>query len=119
MKRIMFVAVGLLLVCVDAKADSASSLQQVGGQKVLKDPINMKMSKSEYKEYQESAVTIHADIDKDGHAINCKVTPGPNPGFNDAALRYCQTAKYKPALKNGEPVIERNRTIVLRFHRDN
>ncbi|OAG78034.1 TonB periplasmic protein [Acetobacter malorum] len=116
MKKLMVITVGLLAFCAEAKADGTAQLQQVGHQALSHNPI--RMSPSELKKWQDSAVTIYADISEDGRAINCKITPNPNPDFNAEALKYCQTARYKPAMKNGVPVVEHNRKIVLRFHPD-
>lgn len=114
MKKITILALVLITAC--AKPDGVAKLERMNNQAVQHRPIFM--NKPDFKKWQESAITIHADVGKDGRLTKCVITPGSNPDFNAMAVNYCKTARYKPAYKNGEPVVERGRIIVLRFHRE-
>lgn len=49
-------------------------------------------------------VSVHCDIDAEGHAHSCHVTQGHYMEFNQTALLYAERAIYHPALQNGKAV---------------
>ncbi|WP_382357614.1 energy transducer TonB [Gluconobacter kanchanaburiensis] len=63
-------------------------------------------------------VTLTADIDKTGHTVNCQIIATTNPGFNESALDYCRRELYRPAARNGHPVVEHRHRINVDFSLD-
>jgi protein TonB len=52
----------------------------------------------------EGTVTLSITIDFDGKVVAAKLIGGPGYGLNEAALEAIRRFKFKPAIKNGEPV---------------
>lgn len=52
----------------------------------------------------EGTVTLSITVDASGKVVKAKVLSGPGYGLDEAALVAIQKFKFKPAIKDGEPV---------------
>lgn len=52
----------------------------------------------------EGAVRLKLTIDFEGHVVDVVVISGPGYGLNEAAAEGIKRFRFKPAMKNGEPV---------------
>lgn len=52
----------------------------------------------------EGTVTLSITVDNTGVVVNVKILSGPGYGLNEAARDAIKRFKFKPAIKNGEPV---------------
>lgn len=66
------------------------------------------------KNIQGSVIAV-CDIYTDGRAHNCHIKSSTHPLFSKATLDYIYKARYRPAEKNGHPVIEYGHTIHVNF----
>jgi len=60
-------------------------------------------------------VILNFDITELGTTTNIAVVDSTNPKYNNAAINYVKTFKYKPKKINGKPVIARNVLYKIRF----
>ncbi|MFS8371214.1 energy transducer TonB [Acetobacter indonesiensis] len=67
------------------------------------------------KKNVEAVVVVKTDIDTEGHTTGCHIVSTTNAEFNSSALDYCRKARYSPATKNGIPVVERDKTMSIRY----
>ena len=63
----------------------------------------------------EGRVLVEFDVDEGGKAINAKVKWSENEGFDSSVLKSVSSWVFKPALKNGKPILSKGLTHNLTF----
>lgn len=69
-----------------------------------------------WSEHIEGTVRLSIVVDAEGKVVSARVLRGPGSGLNEAALKAIWKARFRPALKSGQPVsteIQYDVTFVL------
>ena len=64
----------------------------------------------------ETKLVVACDVGVDGHTHECVIESLIGSAvFKDPTLRWLQSARYVPAMRNGVPVVERHHVYHFRF----
>jgi TonB family protein len=75
-------------------------------------PCAAQQAKLDVQTKSQRTATVDADclLQADGSTTDCKIiSSGEPPAFDEAALHYLSSKKYKPAMLDGEPYATRHR----------
>jgi protein TonB len=91
----------------DGRADPPAVVEKVGG--AVKAPVVLLAPPPEYSEQARKkqvsgSVLVGLIVDTDGNPRNVRVIRGIGNGLDEKAIKAVRAYKFKPAVKNGEPV---------------
>ena len=83
-------------------------------------PVSLKLNAPRYPRRAqekgiEGRVLVEFDVDEGGKAINAKVKWSENEVFDSSVLKSVSSWVFKPALKNGKPILSKGLTHNLTF----